>query len=253
MQGTTNIAIILEGPLSIEQRRRAISVCRSDRLDGADSWIYLKVTSPEADSLTYPILFPLGIEGWHWKDEAWHPDIEKVYAPIRMVKKKKRAQARARTLIDDEAMDEDDPPSEDSQEESDSTERPSKAKPTRKAELPNYTLLNYYQWNIHYRPATEHTFSAQHYGGRLFQQYCVDAFSKIEENRIDDYRSPKVQAQLRASSYSKLKKHLEYRAQREGNGVLPGKPIVLPSSFTGGPRYMQQKYQDSMTRSRETD
>jgi hypothetical protein len=102
--------------------------------------------------------------------------------------------------------------------------------------------MNFYQWNTHYRPTTEHTFSAQHYGGRLVQQYCVDAFSKIEEARIDDLRSPKMQAQLRASSYSMLKKHFEYRAQTEGNGVLPGKPIVLPSSFTGGPRYMQQKY-----------
>jgi hypothetical protein len=35
---TGEIAIILEGPLSIEQRRRAISVCRTDRVDGGDSW-----------------------------------------------------------------------------------------------------------------------------------------------------------------------------------------------------------------------
>jgi hypothetical protein len=42
VQGTTNIAIILEGALSIEQCRRAISVCRADRPDGGSSWIYLK-------------------------------------------------------------------------------------------------------------------------------------------------------------------------------------------------------------------
>ena len=123
----------------------------------------------------------------------------------------------------------------------------------RRTNLRTYTLLNYYQWNTHYRPTTEHTFSAQHYGGRLFQQYCVDAFSKIEENRLNDYRKPNMQKQLRADSYAKLKRHIEYRAHQAGTDILPGKPIVLPSSFCGGPRYMTQKYQDSMTISRETD
>ena len=62
-----------------------------------------------------------------------------------------------------------------------------------------------------------------------------------------------MQKKLRAESYIKLKKHLEARAQRAGSNVLPGKPIVLPSSFIGGPRYMTQRYQDSMTMCRETD
>ena len=62
-----------------------------------------------------------------------------------------------------------------------------------------------------------------------------------------------MQNQLRAASYNSLEKHLEYRAHRAGSNVLPGRPIVLPSSFVGGPRYMKQRYQDSMTMSRETD
>jgi hypothetical protein len=105
---------------------------------------------------------------------------------------------------------------------------------------------------MHYRPSTEHTFSAQHYGGRLFQQYCVDSFSKVEEKRLDDLRRPKMQTQLRATTYLKLKKHLEFRARRAGENVQPGQPIVLPSSFIGGPRYMTQRYQDAMTISRNT-
>ena len=38
---STNIAILLEGSLNIEQRRRAISVrvCLADRLDGGVAWI----------------------------------------------------------------------------------------------------------------------------------------------------------------------------------------------------------------------
>lgn len=65
-------------------------------------------------------------------------------------------------------------------------------------------------------------FSTQHYGGRLFQQYYVNAFSKIEEERLDYLRKPKMQAKLRASTYSQLKKHLEYREQRSGSNVLLG-------------------------------
>ena len=139
------------------------------------------------------------------------------------------------------------------QDENGSPENPIDKRTGRTKDLKTYTLLNYYQWNTHYRPTTEHTFSAQHYGGRLFQQYCVDAFSKIEEQRLDEYRKPNMQKKLRAESYIKLKKHLEARAQRAGSNVLPGKPIVLPSSFIGGPRYMTQRYQDSMTMCRETD
>ena len=251
---TGEIAIILEGPLSIEQRRRAISVCRTDRVDCGDSWVYLKVTSPEADSLTYPVLFPLGIEGWAEKDPAWHPSVERFYPPARVRRPRGRSSTnRNLSFIDDEAIDDDAPPPPDDQDEHMSPEAPAAPHTRRRINLPTYTLLNYYQWNIHYRPTTEHMFSSQHYGGRLFQQYCVDAFSKVEEDRLNDYRSPKMQNQLRAASYLSLKKHLEYRARAAGANVLPGKPIVLPSSFTGGPRYMTQKYQDSMTMSRETD
>ena len=45
---------------------------------------------------------------------------------------------------------------------------------------------------------------------------------------------------------------LEYRAHQAGENIKPGKPIVLPSSFVGGPRYMTQRFQDAMTISRNT-
>jgi len=213
--------------------------------------VYLKVTAPEADSLTYPVLFPLGIEGWHEKDDPWHPDIPKRHPPPRVVNQRRRApntRNRRNRFIDDEAVDEDEPPPPD-QDEGASAEPPPRPsiRGRRKENLRAYTLLNYYQWNTAYRPTSDDTFSAQHYGGRLFQQYCVDAFSKVEEERLDDYRHPKMQKRIRAHTYSGLKKHLEARAQRAGQDILPGKPIVLPSSFTGGPRYMTQKYQDAMT------
>ena len=88
--------------------------------------------------------------------------------------------------MDDEAVDEDEPPPPD-QDEGESAEAPPRRKSNRRTNLRAYTLLNYYQWNTAYRPETDDTFSAQHYGGRLFQQYCVDAFSKVEEHRLDEY------------------------------------------------------------------
>jgi hypothetical protein len=77
-------------------------------------------------------------------------------------------------------------------------------------------------------------------------------FQKIEEKRMNDYRKPEMQHKLRATSYKKLNTHLQYRAQRAGENVLLGKPIVLPSTFVGGPRYMTQKYQDAMSICRNT-
>ena len=131
--------------------------------------------------------------------------------------------------MDDEAEDEGVPPPPD-QDEGESVEppRPRGRRSSRRVNLPSYSLLNYYQWNTAYRPETDDTFSAQHYGGKLFQQYCVDAFSKVEENRLDQLRTTEMQKKIRAHTYSGLKKHLEARAQRAGEHVLPGKPIVLP-------------------------
>ena len=39
---------------------------------------------------------------------------------------------------------------------------------------------------------------------------------------------------------------IERETELLGNEHLPGKPVILPSSFTGGKRFMQQNYQDAM-------
>ena len=51
------------------------------------------------------------------------------------------------------------------------------------------------------------------------------------------------QKQLRVQLYSGLEDAL-LRGEREGSSC--GKCIILPSSFTGGLRYMMQNYQDAM-------
>ena len=51
------------------------------------------------------------------------------------------------------------------------------------------------------------------------------------------------QKQLRVELYSGLEDAL-LRGEHDGSSC--GKRIILPSSFTGGPRYMIQNYQDAM-------
>lgn len=68
--------------------------------------------------------------------------------------------------------------------------------------------------------------------GRLYQQYIVDQYAKIEINNLNYYRNN--QTQLRAELYQGI--------VDAGNSELRniGRRIVLPSSFTGGPRQMKQ-------------
>lgn len=79
------------------------------------------------------------------------------------------------------------------------------------------------------------------YGRRLFQQFLVDGYSMIEAQRLQWVRGH--QTEIRADMYKGLSDAL-LRGDR--NPGLIGKRIVLPSTFTGGSRYMQQNYQDAM-------
>ncbi|CAF1394809.1 unnamed protein product [Rotaria sordida] len=46
------------------------------------------------------------------------------------------------------------------------------------------SMLQFYSYRLAIRP----TFSAIHYGGKLFQQYIVDAYVKTEQNRLEFHR-----------------------------------------------------------------
>lgn len=77
---------------------------------------------------------------------------------------------------------------------------------------------------------------------KLFQQFCVDAYTMMESERISYIR--RNQKLLRADNYKNLSEALS-RGVTESSAA--GKSIILPSSFTGGARYMIQNYQDAMT------
>ncbi|WKX98137.1 hypothetical protein Q1695_013657 [Nippostrongylus brasiliensis] len=95
----------------------------------------------------------------------------------------------------------------------------------------------YYSYLISLRSS----FNPLHHAGKLFQQYLVDSYVKIEQNRLNYARTH--QRELRCDSYQGLMDHL---MGSEDVQTAAGQRIILPSSFQGGPRAMHQSYQDAM-------
>ncbi|GBM64363.1 hypothetical protein AVEN_11016-1 [Araneus ventricosus] len=108
----------------------------------------------------------------------------------------------------------------------------------RTAKRTRVTQLQYYA----YRLSQRNNFSILHDSGKLFQQYIVDAYVKTEGSRL--YFLRQNQKDLRIELYRGLLDALECRAHNEN--ICIGKLIILPSSFQGSPRHMQQNYQDAM-------
>ena len=93
-----------------------------------------------------------------------------------------------------------------------------------------------------YRMAVRNTFSPISQCGKLFQRYIVDSYVRTETARLHFIRHN--QAQLRVELYQGLLEHLHSQAEQQN--LEPGKVVILPSSFQGSPRAMQQNYQDAM-------
>ncbi|PIA56622.1 hypothetical protein AQUCO_00700758v1 [Aquilegia coerulea] len=100
------------------------------------------------------------------------------------------------------------------------------------------SMREYYAFRIQQRLDEGHGLLR---GGRLFQQFLVDSYACIKENRLHWYRNN--QSIVRAELYKGL--HDAVVAGDSTPGSV-GKRMVLPSSFTGGPRYMVQNYQDAI-------
>uniref|UniRef100_A0A0D3BDU0 Helitron helicase-like domain-containing protein n=1 Tax=Brassica oleracea var. oleracea TaxID=109376 RepID=A0A0D3BDU0_BRAOL len=78
-------------------------------------------------------------------------------------------------------------------------------------------------------------------GGRLLHQYDVDFFTAIEEDRLRWARNN--QDVLRAELYSNV---LDAVSKGDTDAKIIGQRFILPPSFTGGPRYLVEKYHDAM-------
>uniref|UniRef100_K3Y2Z6 ATP-dependent DNA helicase n=1 Tax=Setaria italica TaxID=4555 RepID=K3Y2Z6_SETIT len=79
------------------------------------------------------------------------------------------------------------------------------------------------------------------YGKRLFQQFAVDTYVKIESSRLDYIRNN--QDILRADLYQGLVD--SWRTGVEDADKV-GKRTVLSPTFIGGPRNMRRRYMDAM-------
>ena len=73
------------------------------------------------------------------------------------------------------------------------------------------------------------------------QQYVVDAFASVEENRLRFIT--KNNKNLRSEVYKGIADAL-HKGDVDGNNI--GKKVISPASFTGSKRYMVQNYQDAM-------
>lgn len=98
----------------------------------------------------------------------------------------------------------------------------------------------YYRYRLYNRP-TERDPNIIHVSGRLFQQFIVDAYSIVELERLEFLR--REQPRLRCDLYNGIQDSL---TQDTLDPTQIGKMTILPSSFTGSDRAMQQLYQDSM-------
>jgi len=95
-----------------------------------------------------------------------------------------------------------------------------------------------YRYRLHTR---RNEFSPLFHADRLFQQYCVDSFAACEATALDWIRTH--QHKIRADVYGGLQDNLV--SADVSLGEL-GRRFILPSSFAGGDRFMQQLFQDSM-------
>ncbi|XP_075665209.1 uncharacterized protein LOC142634842 [Castanea sativa] len=100
------------------------------------------------------------------------------------------------------------------------------------------TMREYYAYRLQEREHEGHTLVN---GGRLFQQFVVDAYTCIEEIRLMWVKEN--QDKLRIELYKGLKDAV---MRGDTTPASSGKRFVLPSSFTGSLRYMIENYQDAM-------
>jgi hypothetical protein len=100
------------------------------------------------------------------------------------------------------------------------------------------SVRDYYCYRFQIRPSI---FNPILHGKRLFQQFAVDTYIKIESSRLDFIR--KNQDKLRADLYKGLVDSLH---EGENRADKIGKRTVLSTSFIGGPRDMRHRYMDAM-------
>lgn len=92
------------------------------------------------------------------------------------------------------------------------------------------TVREFFAYTIQERRGVN---SLVHLGRKLYQQFLVDGYTMIESERPSFIRFQ--QKKLRLDTYRSLSNHV---ADGNTDATNAGQRIILPSSFTGGSRYM---------------
>jgi hypothetical protein len=87
-------------------------------------------------------------------------------------------------------------------------------------------------------------FNILFYGGRLFQQWLMDMYVKVESMRLDWYSLPKHQKIIQPELYRGIVNTLK---ADEARAFEVGKLIFLPRNFNGGERDVQVQFLDAIT------
>jgi hypothetical protein len=119
------------------------------------------------------------------------------------------------------------------------------------------SMREYYAYQLQIRPISDTDPRCYFWlFERLCQQYSVDQYAKIESDRLRFIATH--QDELLTANYQGLTDAMTARdADREGPQATSSslvsevskvsRPVILPSSFTGGPRHMHQQFQDAMS------
>ncbi|GBP33831.1 hypothetical protein EVAR_25433_1 [Eumeta japonica] len=102
----------------------------------------------------------------------------------------------------------------------------------------NLSAMNYYAYRMMIRTHEENVILKCR---RLFQQFAVDMYVKVETERLAFIRFN--QAKLRSEDYI----HLRDAIHSDGDVQNIGRLTILPSTYIGSPRHMHEYAQDAMT------
>jgi hypothetical protein len=113
-------------------------------------------------------------------------------------------------------------------------------------ELKKVSIMDFYSFRLMLRPDPDYSLPKSHFVsihsfGKLFHQYIVDMYAKMEQQRLNFVRFN--QESLRADMYKGLADAVR---MDDANMDSIGKKVILPSTFIGSPRFLAQLYQDAM-------
>jgi len=191
-------------PQNVVQKRDIVLYTQMDQL------IHISELNGCYDPLAYPLLFPHGEQGWA-PNQIPYRDIPAV----------------------PEMMDIDENPNDENKH---NMEHEHDNTGIRHRKF--VSTMEYYAYRLQIRP---NSINLLLQAGRLFQQYVVDMYVKIESDHLNFHRQN--QNKIRSDLYQGLQDAVLHG---DNNPQHIGQRILLPSVFIGSPRDMMQRYQDAM-------